>query len=356
MGKQANVVDRVIPFSYTYSSNILKRYLMKTVVVCMLFSFLILTGCGASVGNQSKVFDYGGELGVVVGNTVKFYYLADANNWKEDSDLSFNLPNGYKNAFDFEYLGVVAGNTVRFYNPDYNLEKEESKFAFNLPNGYKSVFGLDREYLGIVVGNTVKFYNIENKWKEESDMAFNLPNGYKSVFEFTWEYLGVVVGNTVKFYSVDDNWKEESDMAFNLPNGYKNVFGFSSEYLAVVVGNTVKFYDPDDKWKEVSNIAFTIPSVSRTQGTTPKPKSTNKLSGVYESDGDTLLESIEFEEDGTCYTVDSVIGFKQAMQYEVKGDKIIMIAGGASQPCFRIIDSNTIEGITTGFYGTYKKE
>ena len=82
----------------------------------------------------------------------------------------------------------------------------------------------------------------------------------------------------------------------------------------------------------------------------------NKLSGIYISDGDSLLESIEFEKDGTCYTVDSIVGLRQAMQYEVKGDKVIMIAGGASQPCFRIIDSNTIEGIAFGFNGTYKKK
>jgi hypothetical protein len=106
----------------------------------------------------------------------------------------------------------------------------------------------------------------------------------------------------------------------------------------------------------VAGLSVTSCKKNSSEETTVKTKSANKLSGVfYESDGTSLLASIEFEKDGTCYTVDSVIGFKQAMQYKIKGDKIIMIAGGAEQPCFRIIDSNTIEGITAGFFGTYKK-
>jgi hypothetical protein len=44
-----------------------------------------------------------------------------------------------------------------------------------------------------------------------------------------------------------------------------------------------------------------------------------------------------------------------AMQYEVKGNKVYIGAMGEMMPAFEIVDSTTLEGITFGFFGTYKK-
>jgi hypothetical protein len=85
---------------------------------------------------------------------------------------------------------------------------------------------------------------------------------------------------------------------------------------------------------------------------------TGKLSGVYEAEESGLLESIEFETDGTCYVVSS-LGIRSttmAMQYEVKGNKVLIGYAGQMAPVFEIVNSNTLEGITLGYFGRYKKE
>jgi hypothetical protein len=82
---------------------------------------------------------------------------------------------------------------------------------------------------------------------------------------------------------------------------------------------------------------------------------TGKLSGVYMAEEDALIDSVEFETDGTCYS--SSMGFRIAMQYDIKGNKVIIGTGGQMMPTFEIVDSNTLRGITVGVNGKlYKKE
>jgi hypothetical protein len=81
---------------------------------------------------------------------------------------------------------------------------------------------------------------------------------------------------------------------------------------------------------------------------------TGKLSGIYVAENGGLIESVEFETDGTCYT-DSM-GFRMAMQYEINGNKVNIGSGGQMMPMFEIVDSRTLRGITFGVGGLYKKE
>jgi hypothetical protein len=84
---------------------------------------------------------------------------------------------------------------------------------------------------------------------------------------------------------------------------------------------------------------------------------TGKLSGTYYADDASLIDSISFSPNGTCRTVSSLfdINITQAFQYKVSGNSISVGPSGEMYPMFEIVDSNTIEGISTGFFGIYRK-
>jgi uncharacterized membrane protein len=185
-----------------------------------------------------SVFGFGiRNVAVVVENTIRFYdYGIDDNDsfgWEEGPSVAFNLPNGYESVFGFGLcIGVIVGNTVKFYVYNfYGDEWEEFPWAFNLPNGYKNVFfgpelGDGVYGIGVVVGNTLKFYGFRDEWEELESFTFNLPKGYDNVFTIklpkwygvlnvdSWN-LGVVVGNTVEFYHFNDKeWVELQEIKF----------------------------------------------------------------------------------------------------------------------------------------------
>ena len=74
----------------------------------------------------------------------------------------------------------------------------------------------------------------------------------------------------------------------------------------------------------------------------------NKITGTFVQEG-AVVERIIFERDGTVR-----MGI-MSMQYQVRGDKILVGTGGQMIPMFEIIDSNTIEGIFMGYFGTYRR-
>jgi hypothetical protein len=188
----------------------------------LVFAVVAVTSCSAQQNNGAVfvIIDGDEHVGVVTGNTVNFHkcnenetYRRSDDEWEEAPDKAFELPNGYKSVFRFDDifdggLGVVTGNTVRFYEYDHGWE-EVPELAFELPNGYKSVFGLTNYVLGVVTGNTIKFYDHGREWEEAPEADFKLPNKYKSVFGFTDYVLGVVTGNTIKGSNHDGReWEE----------------------------------------------------------------------------------------------------------------------------------------------------
>ena len=172
------------------------------------------------------------------------------------------------------------------------------------------------------------------------------------VIEITKDTITISDENIIK-YSFDDTFIYMDADGDSINCKYtlldKNSFTITLEgdvYIIKRLNNRFSIYNPGyDETLEFNKM----------QKTPQKTSSMTKLNGVYKSDGNSLLESIEFEDDGTCYTVDSLMGYRVAMQYQVKGDKIIIKAGNDEQPCFRIINSDSIEGITVGFFGNYKK-
>ena len=111
---------------------------MKTYFVCVLTIILVFTGGCSATQAQNQIFGFDeNSLGLIVGSTLKYYdYSSRSNSWVEDTDMSFNLP-----------------------------------------NGYKSVFGFDENSLGVIVGNTLKYYDYSsrsNSWVEDTDMSFTI--------------------------------------------------------------------------------------------------------------------------------------------------------------------------------------
>ena len=175
-----------------------------------------------------SVFGVLGEgIGVVIGNTVKIYSYGyfdenDISNGNEEQYLEFTLPSGHENVFvghyeELVFIGVVVGNTVKFYHlANYDYLNEVRDLEFTLPIEHKSVFGVLDKIL-VAVGNTVKFYQYDNGWNELQEMEFALPRGSKSVFGGGYNIVSVVVGNAVKFYQYDgDGWNERQEMEFIL--------------------------------------------------------------------------------------------------------------------------------------------
>jgi hypothetical protein len=237
---------------------------MRKLFVIILCIVLFFTGCRSSVPFQDQVFGLYTLLGVVDGNTVRFYDFDDGNGWQES--FVFNLPDGYKNVFViYDLVGVVVGNTLRFYYQDSNETLGETDYhGFHLPKGYRYVFGYS-EYVGVVVGNTLKFYaGLGDQW--DAFFEFRLPNEYK--IEATLGRFGVggIKENTLKFYHLNDEWDGWSEIehfAFNLPNGYISVFWFNGLFddarIGVIVGDWVRFYDFNDntnEWLENQPMAF----------------------------------------------------------------------------------------------------
>ena len=82
---------------------------------------------------------------VVVDNTVKFYHYS-RDGWDELSFLEFTLPSGYKNVFNYSSdevprIGVVVGNTVKFYSLEEGdfVWVEQREMELTLPGEYKRV-------------------------------------------------------------------------------------------------------------------------------------------------------------------------------------------------------------------------
>jgi hypothetical protein len=50
------------------------------------------------------------------------------------------------------------------------------------------------------------------------------------------------------------------------------------------------------------------------------------------------------------------MGFSMAMQYEIKGNKVIVGYQGQMVPTFQIVDSKTLQGITMGMADSYRKQ
>jgi hypothetical protein len=85
---------------------------------------------------------------------------------------------------------------------------------------------------------------------------------------------------------------------------------------------------------------------------------TGRLSGTYVAQSGGLIDSIRFESDGVCHTISSLGEYSStvAMQYEVKGNKVYIGTMGQMAPAFEVVDSTTLEGITFGFGGLYRKK
>ena len=112
---------------------------------------------------------------VIVGNTVQIYpFLGDDGN--ERKDMNFNLPGGYKSVFSYiDNIGVFVGDTVKFYQYE-NGWKEVKNMEFTPPSGYKNVYGIFF-YICVEAGNSIKFYSYDNRsnnWNELPDLEFIL--------------------------------------------------------------------------------------------------------------------------------------------------------------------------------------
>ena len=125
-------------------------------------------------------------VGVVFDDTVKFYrydfhsWDEIANKWVEMPYFEFTLPSGYKSVFNFSFyeiarIGVVVGNTVKFYcldDDDDDVWTELREMELTLPDKYKSVFKFSNNkmhYIRVTVGDTTKYYtfNDSNVWISE---------------------------------------------------------------------------------------------------------------------------------------------------------------------------------------------
>jgi len=168
------------------------------------------------------------------------------------------------------------------------------------------------------------------------------------------EHLMIEFTKDNKVLDLDSSISRGGSISIGTPTEVGSYTIQGKKLIATIDGEGVFFelLDQNSLMMLEEELIFKRYGDSQTSTSTSK----DSIIGTYTSSGNSLIERIEFEKDGTCYTVDSIMGLKQAMQYKVNGDKIVLTAGGATQPCFRIVDSKTIEGITTGFYGTYRKK
>ena len=101
---------------------------MKKVLFAF-FCTLLMMGCNTSSNAQNKNFVMDMDsIGIIVGNTVKFYLNDNDYVWNESPRREFTLPNGYKSIFvmDMDSIGVIVGNTVKFYFNDNDYVWNES--------------------------------------------------------------------------------------------------------------------------------------------------------------------------------------------------------------------------------------
>ena len=112
---------------------------MKNSLIRFLAFVLVFTGCSSSIQGQNHIFSFDGySVGVIVGNTLKYYYFSERNErWMEEENLTFALPNGYKTVFSFDgySIGVIVGNTLKYYyfseRNERWMEEENLTFIIN---------------------------------------------------------------------------------------------------------------------------------------------------------------------------------------------------------------------------------
>ena len=125
-------------------------------------------------------------LGVVVNSVIHFYQF-DENQWKEMPDRTFNLLYGYdaifgaRHEFFGETISVLYENTIRFYrfnrwqHEEYEINMspswiEEPNMTFDLPEGYFHAFEFNG-MLGIFSGNSTRSFHFSassNRWFERA--------------------------------------------------------------------------------------------------------------------------------------------------------------------------------------------
>ena len=78
-------------------------------------------------------------------------------------------------AFSDNSLGVIVGNTVKYYRLSSGSWSELTDRQFALPNGYANVFAFNDNSLGAIIGNAVKYYRLSSgNWSELTDRQFSI--------------------------------------------------------------------------------------------------------------------------------------------------------------------------------------